>query len=45
MIRLRQALRDLCVASGAWDLDMEQAHLADVASLRGLARREVSPAT
>jgi hypothetical protein len=36
MIRLREALRDLCVAAGAWEPEMEFMHLADVAGLRKL---------
>jgi hypothetical protein len=37
MIRLREALRDLCVAAGAWEPEMELTHLADVAGLRKLS--------
>jgi hypothetical protein len=37
MIDLRQALRDLCVATHAWDPDLEMSHQADMAALGGLA--------
>jgi hypothetical protein len=37
LIGLRQTLRDLCVDAGAWEADLEQAHQADLAALRGLA--------
>jgi hypothetical protein len=41
MIRLREALRDLCVAAGAWEPEMELMHLADVAGLRRLSSGQV----
>jgi len=37
MIRICEALRDLCVAAGAWESEMEHMHLADLAGLRSLA--------
>lgn len=36
MVRQRQALRDLCVASGAWTKARESAYRADIAALRKL---------
>src|SRR5947209_3029031 len=36
IIRLRQALRNLCVASGVWTSSLECAHDADIAALRRL---------
>jgi hypothetical protein len=37
LIGLKQSLRDLCVAAGMWDPEMEQSHEADLAALRKLA--------
>src|SRR4051812_17578745 len=36
IIRLRQALRNLCVASGVWTSSLECAHDADITALRKL---------
>jgi hypothetical protein len=36
LIALRHALRDLCVAAGAWNADLEQTHQAEVQALRKL---------
>lgn len=35
-MQLRQALRDLCIAAGQWDTEMESAHQADMTALQDL---------
>jgi hypothetical protein len=42
MVRLREALRDLCVAAGALEPEMEQSHVADMASLRKLSQGKLA---
>ena len=40
LIRLRQVLRDMCLASGAWTAPMESAYQADIAALRKLGEHD-----
>jgi hypothetical protein len=40
MIRLRQLLRDLCLASGSWSRALESAYQADIAALRKLGGQD-----
>lgn len=41
MIRLRQLLRELCLASGGWTRSLEASYQADIAALRKLGGLDV----
>jgi hypothetical protein len=43
LIRLRQVLRELCVACGAWSCAVESVFQADVAALRKLEGMDAPP--